>query len=137
MIPLAERPCAAPEAGLALASHMLRARLVKPACRSRRADNQAALTMFLYCLSVILSLFLVSLLAGSRPGAAAEPERLPLAEQVLRGKFAIAVPSFSSLCKPVAALAKKVLPGLRTALRGGGAFARAEPSRAPRGEAGK
>jgi len=134
MIPLAERTRAEPEAGLAMARHMLRARIVRPAGRSRGAANQA-LTMVLYYLSVILSLLLVNLRAGPKPLAAAEPEQLPLTEQVLRGKFAIAVPSFSSLSKPAAALAEKVLPGLSAALRGGGIFARAEPSRPPRTEA--
>ena len=136
MIPIEERSRTAPGAGLALASHRLHAHLVKPAGRSRGADNQP-LTMVLYYLSVILSLLLVSLRAGSRPIAATEPEELPPAEQVLRSKFAITVPPLSSLSKPAAALAERVLPGLYTALRGGGTLARAEPSRAPRGEAAK
>lgn len=104
---LAERNCALSEAGLALASHRLRARLV-PAGRRGKARKQP-LALFLLYLSVALSLFLISLHAGPHPAAAPGTAPAPLAQQLRAGRFAITVPFLDSLTSAAAALSKKLL----------------------------
>ena len=113
MIQLAGSPFEVSEAGLALTRHRLRARIAgpqsRPAARSRRAGKQA-FSAILFYLSVVLSLLLVALQAGPRSTSAAEIKVTALSQQILQGKFAIDIPSLTSLAAPAAALADKVRP---------------------------